>query len=241
MEYKIEQGLRATLVVTPVDSVKSEVYDGLSEIRDYLASLLPATTLPLGSKENPHDAGVPQHVLSGEPDITLFRLHPRVLNDYSPPAAFRTEAARVFPQKNICTMVEMAGPVVQSVAENGKGQFYTKYTVPIQTVGWGQSGRVYLDANDLLPIDGSAGEAKAYRVWKDAQLKETKCLTRKRIMKTLAGSADAPFKFGDRLKVKDGRYPDSEVIFIGYFRGGSVILLENGTVVQGLATSYVKA
>lgn len=240
MEYKIEQGLRATLVVTPVDSVKSEVYDGLSAIRDYLANL-PAATPPLGSKEIPHDAGVPQHVLFGEPGVTLFRLHPRVLNDYSTPTHFRTEAARVFSQKDICTMVGMAGPVNRSVVENGKGQYYMKYTVPIQTVGWGKGGKVLIDANDLLPIDGSGDETKLYKRWKGAQFREAKCLTRKRIMKALAGPADAPFKFGDRLKDKDGRYPDYELIFIGYFRGGSVILLKNGSIVRGFSSSYIKA
>lgn len=243
MKLKAEKGVFATLVVTPVTGGTQRI-DGLEAIKDYLANL-PATQ-SLGSKENPHDTGAPTQKGG------YYILHPRVLNDPELPKSFKDEAKRVFTgelKPDYITQVWVDGAVEGVVRPNGKGQFYVDYRVPVKCSGWYGGAVMSIAANDLLKQDTSGvawsslvkAERRRYRVWKDAQLKETKCLTRKRIMKTLAGSADAPFKFGDRLKVKDGRYPDSEVIFIGYFRGGSVILLENGTVVQGLATSYVKA
>lgn len=243
MEYKIEQGLRATLVVTPVDSVKSEIYDGLSAIKDYLASL-PATTPPPGSKENPHDTGAPA-LKRG-----YYTLHPRVLNDPELVKSFKDEAKRVFtgePKLDYITQVWFSGdePVRGVVKPNGNGQFYVDYRATVKCSGWYGDAVMVIAANDLLQqeardvhLDWSSivkAERRLYRNWKDAQLKEAKNLTKKRIMKALAGPEDAPFKFGDRLK---GKYSNNKYTFIGYSGAGSVIALDaSGYVLTGLIAS----
>ena len=202
----------------------------------------------LGTKDNPHDTGAP--ALSRG----YYTLHPRVLNDYSLPKAFRDEAKRVFTgelKPDYVTQVYLTDDaVLTEVLPNGKGQFYVAYRVPVRCGGWFGSAFVNVAANDLLKQDNSfkwsaivKAERRLYRKWKDAQLKEAKNLTRKRIMKALAVDTEGVgFKFGDRVVPSKMGYKSTiETTFIGYLNGGrSGIFMEQGRVVYGSLNLYTK-
>jgi len=101
-------------------------------------------------------------------------------------------------------------------------------------------------ANDLLKQDtsgipwsvGVKAERRRYRVWKDAQLKEAKCLTRKRIMKALAGPKDAEFKMGDRVTAA-GR-PGLVVGYTGPHRAPFIQVLHDDGTIGGWLSYAIK-
>lgn len=210
------------------------------EMQRLMIALLegPAPVAPaLGTKENPHDTGAP--VLRRG----YYTLHPRVLNDYSLPKAFRDEAKRVFTgelKPDYITQVYLSGDaLLTEILPNGKGQFYVAYRVPVRCSGWFGGAFVNVSANDLLKrgaVGGSSGmkwwsalvkaERRLYRQWKDAQLKEAKCLTRKRIMKALAGPADAKFKFGDQVRLTSSLDKSEVFTVVGYRIFNFVIILD---------------
>lgn len=231
MKLKAEKGVFATLVVTPVTGGAQRI-DGLEAIKDYLANL-PATQ-SLGSKENPHDTGAP--TLKGG----YYILHPRVLNDPELPKSFKDEAKRAFTgelKPDYIAQVYLSGDGKPhgAVKPNGKGQFYVDYRIPVRCSGWYGGAVVNIAANDLLKQNTTGvtwssivkAERRRYRVWKDAQLKEAKCLTRKRIMKALASPADAQLKFGDAIRHIDNKQANYTFIgYAGYFHG-TILLLDN--------------
>lgn len=202
----------------------------------------------LGTKENPHDTGAPS------PKRGHYTLHPRVLNDYGLPKAFRDAAKRVFTgelKADYVTQVYLSDDaVLTEVLPNGKGQFYVAYRVPVRCSGWFGSAFVNVAANDLLKQGDVGGrgfrwsavvkaERRRYRVWKDAQLKEAKCLTRKRIMKALAGPADAKFKMGDRVRHMTSY---GEFLYVGqYGHGDALILGSNGRITGASHLNLTKA
>lgn len=252
MEFKVENGMAATLVISKIGE-KPRVIDGLSEVREFLASL-PSKVMasPLGSRENPHDTGAPT-LKRG-----YYTLHPRVLNDPKLPKSFKDEAKRGFTgelKPDYITQVWFSGEEPQGVVRpNGKGQFYVGYRVPVQCSGWYGGAVVNIAANDLLKQDFGAAiscrrglveaERRRYRVWKDAQLKEAKNLTKKRIMKALAGPADAQFKFGDAIRYIDSK--EANCTFIGYAGcfHGTLLFLDNrdGKIyISSKPRDYIKA
>lgn len=246
MKLKAEKGVFATLVVTPVTGGTQRI-DGLEAIKDYLANL-PATQ-SLGSKENPHDTGAPT-LKRG-----YYTLHPRVLNDPELVKSFKDEAKRVFTgelKPDYITQVWVDGAVEGVVRPNGKGQFYVDYRVPVKCSGWYGGAVMSIAANDLLKQDTSGvawsslvkAERRRYRNWKDAQLKEAKNLTKKRIMKALAGPADAQLKFGDAIRYI--RSNGANYTFIGYGGSyhGTLLLLDNrdGKIyTSSMPGQYIKA
>lgn len=185
-----------------------------------------AFTAPLiGTKENPFRDTIE---LGG---CTYSTLHPRVLNDYSLPKAFRDAAFAIFSGKHqyYNTGVYIVGPVEELVVQDpAKGTYHVEQRVTINTDYWPNGDfTVKVKVRDLMGRDVNCkAEQKLYRAWKDAQLKEAKQLTKKRIMAALAGPADAKFKFGDQVRLTSSLDKSEVFTVVGYRIFEFVIVLD---------------
>lgn len=199
-----------------------------------------AFTAPLiGTKANPFRDTIE---LGG---CTYSTLHPRVLNDYSLPKGFRDAAFAIFSGKHrgFNTGVDIVGPVEELVVQDpAKGTYHVEQRVSVRTDYW-PDGKftVKVKVRDLMGRSVSCkAEQRLYRAWKDAQLKEAKQLTKKRIMAALAGPEDAQFKMGDRVNHAANT---KEYVFIGYVTGTAEVILlgPNGGVVIAARWNLTKA
>lgn len=204
----------------------------------------------LGKDPNPFSSPIPEFVQKGR---GAAYLHPRVLNDMTLAKEDRDIIVQQFNgEARTYPAVSLHGQVKRTLKRGKSGAYYLEDRIVVHTLYWVDKGgkEVGLSFNvkvrDLQQATGFNGNKsrKQYRVWKDAQLKEAKNLTKKRIMKALAAdTGEAGFKFGDRLVPSRLGYPSTiETTFIGYLNGGrSGIFMENGKAVQGSLSLYKKA
>lgn len=220
-----------------VEKVASEL-DALIErghqLLDALRQPVPVQAA-LGSKDNPYNA-TPPHIFSGQP----FTLRPRVLNDPSLPKQLKDAIAATLKDPEKLTLAECRGMRGSKLRQRGPC-YYREHSIFVSPIGWCDEDGFFVDATDLIPALGSQQyseaskeEAKLYRSWKDAQLREAANITKKRIMKALAGNPK--FKMGDRVKHDNGH----TFIYVGTSNYEALILDQYGNITRAYAHNLTK-